>query len=154
MYYYSHDLSYMPLFLFAFLSISFSVCLFFFSLFFRFQFFKLPLYHTDGRLSSLSEILCQLISIVEASPADLTPSLDECVGLLTSEHRDVWAPLYKKLKQCKVELCHTDHARNQVRSPVYLSSSEFCARLYFETPAFHTRLSFNAVSIHGCTTSQ
>lgn len=56
------------------------------------QFFKLNVYDAQGKPYDEHRILPQLVKVV-----DLARNTGSGVGVLTTEHRDVWAEAFKRL---------------------------------------------------------
>nr|XP_006818458.1 PREDICTED: carnitine O-acetyltransferase-like [Saccoglossus kowalevskii] len=58
------------------------------------HFFELDVYHSDGKHLTMEELFNQLEKICSMSPQATDP-----VGILTTEHRNTWGKVYKKLKK-------------------------------------------------------
>lgn len=56
------------------------------------NFFKVPAYDNNGEILKPEKIFGQLKAVINSSPKVAEP-----VGILTSEHRDTWAQVYKEL---------------------------------------------------------
>ncbi|XP_042149465.1 carnitine O-acetyltransferase-like [Ixodes scapularis] len=65
------------------------------------QMFTFNAYDAQGVAHDESRILTQLIRVVEMSPEK-----DVGVGILTTEHRDVWAKVYASLGQTITGKCN------------------------------------------------
>ncbi|XP_072176698.1 carnitine O-acetyltransferase-like [Diadema setosum] len=61
------------------------------------QLYTLDVLRADGKPHSLSDLYAGLKHIVDATPIPAVP-----VGILTSEHRNTWGKIYKKMKKDRI----------------------------------------------------
>jgi len=65
------------------------------------QFFKVSVLDNYDKILSPGKILAQLKTVVKASQKPVEP-----VGILTSEHRDTWAEVYRDLVKGVCKSCY------------------------------------------------
>ncbi|XP_077986310.1 carnitine O-acetyltransferase-like isoform X2 [Glandiceps talaboti] len=58
------------------------------------HFFAVDVYYPSGKPLAVSELISQLQKVV-----DMSPKLGDAVGILTTEHRNTWGKVYKKLRK-------------------------------------------------------
>lgn len=61
---------------------------------FNLQFFKVPVYNKDKCVISNKQLVCALKEVLSSTKKSVAP-----IGILTTEHRDTWGKVYKKLIQ-------------------------------------------------------
>lgn len=84
---------------FSFCMFCFAVFLSFVSSFFQsfvFQFFKVAMYDQDGQPLNHEQLRHQMYACLTES--EQRKHVDEQIGIMTTEHRDVWANAYQRLK--------------------------------------------------------